>query len=203
MSGKRKRRTAEEAREAILEAAVVRLRETGPDGVRLADIARDVGVSHPAVLHHFGSRENLLAEVVREALDRLHAELLHVIENAEASEASSFEILNTMANTLETAGHARIMAWLALSGRAPDFDEERLRELVQVIHRRRLEDADPQSHPDPESTLFIALLATHAVFGEALLGPMLRTSAGLGDDAEVSQRFRRWLARTLVELIEK
>lgn len=200
---KRIRRTAEEARSAILEAAVERLRETGPASIRLADIARDVGVSHPAILHHFGSRDELLAAVVREALERLHNELFDFLARAEASEASSFEILNAMAETLEMAGHARIIAWLNLSGVQANLDQDRMRAIAEIVHARRVagcpEGRDP---PDFEDTLFTCLLATHAIMGEALLGRSLRESAGLRDDPNAAARFRRWLARLLVQKIE-
>ena len=63
----RTRRSAPEARRAILEAAEKRLREGGPEAVRLQDLARDLGVSHPAILHHFGSREKLIRAVMRDA----------------------------------------------------------------------------------------------------------------------------------------
>jgi AcrR family transcriptional regulator len=37
-------------------------------GLRLQDIAADVGISHPAVLHHFGSREALVHAVIQRAI---------------------------------------------------------------------------------------------------------------------------------------
>ena len=58
----RVRRTAEDARAAILDAAERRLGATGPGGIRLQEVAADVGVSHSTVLHHFGSREGLVEE---------------------------------------------------------------------------------------------------------------------------------------------
>ncbi|MCA9631657.1 MAG: TetR/AcrR family transcriptional regulator, partial [Myxococcales bacterium] len=197
------RRTAEEARQAILAAAVEQLRASGPASIRLAEIARDVGVSHPAILHHFGSREELLKAVVQEALERLHGELFEVLSHAEASEASSVEILDAMAETLETAGHARIIAWLSLSGVADAMDQGRMRQVAEVVHARRLE-ALPHGIKAPhfEDTLFTCVLATHAIMGEALLGRALRQSSGLGDDPAASTRFRRWLARLLVEKLE-
>src|SRR5271165_5143251 len=72
----RRRRTGEEARTAILDAAEQRLVASGPAGIRLQEVAADVGVSHPTVLHHFGSREGLIEAVVVRALDSLHAGLL-------------------------------------------------------------------------------------------------------------------------------
>ena len=55
----KKRRTADEARAAILDAAERILIETGPGAIRLQHVAELVGVSHPTVLHHFGTRDAL------------------------------------------------------------------------------------------------------------------------------------------------
>ncbi len=32
----------------------------GPAGLRLQEVAKAAGVSHPTILHHFGSREGLI-----------------------------------------------------------------------------------------------------------------------------------------------
>jgi AcrR family transcriptional regulator len=53
------------ARERILAAAVQRIASDGIDGVRIARIAIDAGVSPPLVHYHFDSRETLLAEALR------------------------------------------------------------------------------------------------------------------------------------------
>src|SRR4051812_32579591 len=75
----RRRRDAEDARAAILDAAERRLVLAGPAGIRLQEVAADVGVSHPTVLHHFGSREALVAAVIHRALERIHAEVVQAI----------------------------------------------------------------------------------------------------------------------------
>lgn len=51
-------------REAILEAAVESFANGGTRGTTLARIADSIGVTVPAILHHFGSKEMLLREVV-------------------------------------------------------------------------------------------------------------------------------------------
>jgi AcrR family transcriptional regulator len=52
------------ARERILAAAVRRIASEGIDGVRIARIAMDAGVSSSLVHYHFASREALLAEAL-------------------------------------------------------------------------------------------------------------------------------------------
>jgi AcrR family transcriptional regulator len=54
----------EGARERILAAAVERIAEEGIDGVRIARVAMDAGVSTSLVHYHFETREALLAEAL-------------------------------------------------------------------------------------------------------------------------------------------
>ena len=56
----RKRRSAEEARREILEAAHALLLGEGPDALKIAKIAKRARISHPLILHHFGSTEGLV-----------------------------------------------------------------------------------------------------------------------------------------------
>ena len=190
-----KRRTGEETRRLILAAAQRRLTAGGPEAIRLQDIARDVGVSHPAILHHFGSRDGLLEALERHALDELRRDLLaHTDEPAAA-------ILDRVSATLGDAGHARLLAWQALSGRMQgDGDGPGLlRELTDAFHAEGAADARAAGRPEParEDAAFATRLAAVAMFGEALIGPALTRSAGLEDDEAVKLRFRRWLGRLL------
>ena len=52
------------ARERILAAAISRIASDGIDGVRIARIAMDAGVSPALVHYHFDSRETLLAQAL-------------------------------------------------------------------------------------------------------------------------------------------
>ena len=61
-----------ETRARLLDAAIQRLAETGPDASFDA-IATDVGVTKGALYHHFGSKKGLVLEVYKEAIRR-HAE---------------------------------------------------------------------------------------------------------------------------------
>ena len=59
-------------RARLLDAAINRLAEVGPDATFDA-IAADVGVTKGALYHHFGTKETLVSEVYKEAVRR-HAE---------------------------------------------------------------------------------------------------------------------------------
>ncbi|MGZ0712741.1 TetR/AcrR family transcriptional regulator (plasmid) [Coraliomargarita sp. W4R53] len=53
-------------RQEILDRAIEVFADKGAGGTSLRAIAETIGVSHAALLHYFGSREELLVEVLRE-----------------------------------------------------------------------------------------------------------------------------------------
>jgi AcrR family transcriptional regulator len=199
----RRRRTAEEARHEILAAAQRRLAEGGPEAIRLQDIARDVGISHPAILHHFESREGLMRALARSAMSAMNADVLRAIADPRRDTAPG-AVLDRVFETLGESGHARLLAWAALSPHGPtpgDDDQQLLRGLADALYQRlreraRRADATP---PPREDTVFAVRLTAAAMIGDALLGGVFSRSAGLADDHAVQRRFRNWLARLLDE----
>ena len=64
---RRKRRTAAEAREQVLQVAASRLQRYGLEGLNIVGVAEEVGISHATLIHHFGSSEGM-----RQALSLIH-----------------------------------------------------------------------------------------------------------------------------------
>jgi AcrR family transcriptional regulator len=64
-----------ERRQAILDAAIDVFGARGYRGGALAEVAERVGIGAPAVLYHFGSKKNLLLEVLKER-DRRAGEMV-------------------------------------------------------------------------------------------------------------------------------
>lgn len=58
-------------REALVDAAVVAVRQHGPEGLALRDLARRVGVSHNAAYRHFADRDELVAELAGRVMESL------------------------------------------------------------------------------------------------------------------------------------
>ena len=63
-------------RQQILDRAIEVFAVKGAEGTSLRAIAETIGVSHAALLHYFGSREELLVEVLRER-ERRHPAAPH------------------------------------------------------------------------------------------------------------------------------
>ena len=189
---KRQRRSAEEAHALILAAAAKRLAQSGPQGIRLQEVAADVGVSHPTILHHFGSRAGLVEAVVEEGLARLQADVAAAFSETSLDASAGAQLLHKLMATLGGEGHARLIAWLSLEGRGGD-DDQTLKNAATMIHARR--QAEVGADADPDDTLFVVLLVGLALFGEGVLGSTAYDSAGLGEDPTAKTRFRAWLVR--------
>jgi AcrR family transcriptional regulator len=198
MGSKKKRRSADEARKRILDAAEKRLVEAGPAAIRLQDVAADVGVSHPAILHHFKSREGLVNAVAERAIRALEADLIAQFMSTTGAPPDGAEMLEKVWRTLARGGHARLLAWLLLSG-APAFDVKAARAswkaMADATHALRARQT--RSKPSYEDTLFTISLAALAMFGEAIAGQAVFKMAGLDHQKNADKRFRAWLASLL------
>lgn len=202
----RRRRSAEEARREILDAAEKRLAAGGPEAVRLQDIARDVGISHPAILHHFGSRDGLTEALAERAIAALDRDLLRAFQIPDTEEpdagGSVLDVIEKVFATLGDSGHARLLAWRALLSdeRQPEAAEQRmLRHVTEALHARRIELARERgaAPPDPEDTFFVVRLAATALLGDAVAGDIIDLSVDAAQRADLRARFRAWLVRVL------
>jgi AcrR family transcriptional regulator len=194
-SGKRARRTPEEARRLILDAAQAAIARTGPEGLRLQEIAAAAGISHPLILHHFGSRAGLVRALTIEATIELRDKLVATMAQG------GFTIGDQLDRVFEAfrGGLAQRIAWLATvdpgGGHGPSMMI--LRELADRLHARRLAAAPPGTVIAREETEHLVHLIAVAAFGDALLGAQLRRSAGIVEGAEGDRAFRSWLAELI------
>lgn len=195
-SPRRRRLSAEEARESILGATEKRLREQGPDALRLQEIAADVGVSHPTVLHHFGSREQLVQAVAHRALLKLETDLLACFtQDVAPTELAS--TLHQIDEVLRGSGQARLVAWLVLTQAGEGAARgSRLGEVTAVLHEVRGQQGQTASFED---TAFGVALASAALFGMSLLGEGIFRAIGLPPGEETQRRFREWFSALLEE----
>jgi AcrR family transcriptional regulator len=191
----RKRRSGEEARTAILDAAETMLREVGPDGIRLQEVAAAVGVSHPTVLHHFGSREGLVEALVKRSLESIQSGVLEDVTAMPGTEGIA-ALLDRVAAQMKDKGRARTLLWLALSGHGPGLGSLHVRELAEAVHEvRRHKRAGKKRMPSFEDTSFSVLLPALALLSLSVLEEAGETSIDV-------PRFRAWLARLVHHHLE-
>ena len=189
---KRIRRTPDETRRLILDAAQAAIARTGPEGLRLHDIAAAAGISHPLILHHFGSRAGLVRALTREAIAEFKDKLVAAMTERDYSiEQQLDRVFDAFRN-----GLGQRLAWLATVD--PDNDQGGAtmiqREIADHLHARRVATAPPGITVAREDSQFLVYLIATTALGDAIYGAQFRRSAGLEEGPETDSRFRAWLA---------
>jgi AcrR family transcriptional regulator len=200
--GPRRRLDAEAARAVILDAAEKRLVVVGPSGIRLQEVAADAGVSHPTVLHHFGSRELLVKAVITRSLRALHATVVESIGASGGDQGQLEALMENVGAALESSGHARVILWLTLEGHPIDEADVRLSHVVDAAQALRVSQRKHKKKPSREDTARCIVLASLSLICGSVLVPNLLEGAGLAADARARSEFRRWVARLLIEHFE-
>ncbi|MFZ0679703.1 TetR/AcrR family transcriptional regulator [Candidatus Binatus sp.] len=193
-----RRRSAAQTRDAILEAAERRLVDGGPEAIRLQEIAADAGISHPAILHHFGSREGLVEAMVLRGIGRLQAQFLEGWPSAKEPDVEG--VLDRFYDVASRRGIARMLAWLILSGHSNEtMTPGVFKPAAERMHAGRVRRAQSEGRrsPDLENTLFAATHLFILVLGDSLFGPSVRRAIGLGSSADSTKRYRRWLSKAI------
>ena len=196
----RVRRTAKQARTEILDAAEAVLHEVGPDAFKLAEVARQLEVSHQAILHHFGSRDLLVAAVVRRALDRLSAELISSVAEIDLADPGQLadQLLELAFRVLVDGGYGRLLAWLALTHSHEDLHEERrpIRLLADAVHAARGQ-MTGREH-DPDDSLMLMMMLSNIIMGASVFERGLFHAADVDRDPDARARYRAWLRELVV-----
>jgi AcrR family transcriptional regulator len=200
----RRRLDSAAARELILDATEKRLVVVGPSGIRLQEVAADAGVSHPTVLHHFGSRELLVKAVISRSLRNINASIVAAITASAGDEEQLEAMIENVGQAFERTGHARVLLWLALEGHPIDGADVRLRDVVDATHALRVSRHESKKKkkrgPPPtwEDTARTVVLASLALVGGTVLTATLHENVGLGSDPRLVVQFRSWLSRLLL-----
>ena len=198
---RRRRLSADESQARILEAAQRQLEAVGPAGLRLKDLAAELGISHQAILHHFGSKERLIAAVVERAFDVVNDDLARAVEQFKPGELNVPDLLRRGFSTI-SPDKGRLLTWLVLSGEklAPHEGEAPpLSRLAMAAHALRQADGEKSL----DDTRFVVVLSALAVLSQGVFFDQVLEGVGLGEDPEAADRFRTWFAELVVAHLRK
>ena len=187
--GKAGRRRSGNTREIILEAARLRLERLGADGLRLQDIARDSGISHPTILHHFGSRDGLMIALVQSIGEHFVAEVVRRAPWEDASAVMDVSKVALAFDLLADKGYGQLVGWAMrqrpadVKAKATDLFDFAIQAFVSAKSAKI--GKAPDEHWLKEIRLVTRLVLLAAV-GEGLVGKLL--------PIESDTIFREWLS---------
>ncbi|MFC9394686.1 TetR/AcrR family transcriptional regulator [Streptomyces sp. NPDC057027] len=170
MPAARRRRTPDEARTEILDAATELIARHGPDGVGLRRVAEAVGVTHGLVTHYFGTYRALVRAVLERENERKR-ELVRARMRADGSVPYATGMTEVLFEILADERYVRLWTWSQLhgldDGAAPDSPTN-LSRLVDVIEEGVRSVLPPPEGPDRSRIEQLVLLAMSGAYGYAL-----------------------------------
>ncbi len=156
-----------------------------------------MGISHPGVLHHFGSRDGLLQALYHRWSRKMRDRALERLSRAGSGIT---EALESMVRALIAPRYAQLLAHLLAADVEPfpNVEERGLGQVAELLHTERVRQGMNED-AEPEESKFLLLLGMSAVYGDALVGDALRDRLGLANDSDTTTRYRRWAIRLLAE----
>lgn len=168
--------------------------ERGPDAVGIKQVAEAAGVSHPLVVHYFGSYEALVHEVLRRRNRQLADEVLRGMLTSEGP-LDARSVLTSLLAALGNPVHARLLAWAALSGNAERLALVRnagVRRIVDALEVRLRLDAEARGGTPPtrERLDKAVLVGASAVLGFVTCGAVIAPGMGITPGPVADEAFR-------------
>jgi AcrR family transcriptional regulator len=202
-STKRTRRSAPAARTAVLDAAEKRLREHGLEGLAIADVAADAGMSHATLLHHFGSSDGMRTALIERMATNLLSEVTQLLQRDDVARHSDEFYIHLFA-ALAGGGHAKLIGWQHLMGNdAPSMSGETRALFRQVLDglRVRLMSFGRDATEAEREARFIVLLVVSSALGFGIGRAPFLDDVGLTDTSETE--FARWMGRVVSGVIRR
>jgi TetR/AcrR family transcriptional regulator, repressor for neighboring sulfatase len=112
----RERRTPDQARSLILDAAERVFTRVMPDQVGLRDIAREAGISHALVTHYFGTYEGLARATLERRIGAARQQAITRLGSATFT-PGNMPLLEILLEVIEDPVMLRLVGWALLSGR--------------------------------------------------------------------------------------
>lgn len=190
----RARRSPEEARSLILDAARKVLLDRGPDKVRLKEVAKRAGISHGLITHYFGTIDRLVEETFATFVRQMRGEW---IERLASQQNMSLE--GTIDAFFESIGHplyGRLVAWGMLTKRFERDDDPVMRDrgierAVDAVEARAKALGANVTREDLEHTFLVVMCSA---LGYRLGRMFMWRGLGRTPSAERDAEFRRKLA---------
>lgn len=190
----RRRRSPEAVREAAVASARRLLIAHGPEALTLPLVARDLGMTHGNLTHHFGS----IAALHRALIDAMAQRIAAVVEAAapgfRSGAVPAGAVVAAVFSAFDKEGAGRLVAWLAATGRMEGLEPFFAAVARSVATLREAEPAGVDWEAQGAGIIAAGLLTS--ALGAALIGAPLQAAAGLapgtlaGLAAEAMERLR-------------
>lgn len=201
---RRVRRTPDEARRLILDAAERTFARFMPAEVGLREVAEAAGVTHGLVTHYFGTYDELVAATLARRLDATRDQVLARLVSASFG-PDELPLIDALIELVHEPLTMRLLTWSLVSGRGgPPAVLGGARPGLTVVIDGIIARITRLGHPAPPRARieFATMAALAMALGFAIAGPALHAALGADDaydraavQAELKVMVRRYVDR--------
>jgi AcrR family transcriptional regulator len=174
---KRLRRTPEAVRSAALQAARALLLKSGPESITLPAVAKELGMAHGNITHHFGSVGALHASLVDQMGHEFATAVHSAVTQLRDENADPVDVVDAVFDAFNDTGAGRLISWLASTN-----NMEALEPWFATVAKavRELAKGAPKPGEQRQSSVKqTALVLLSTALGNALIGDRLHAAVGL------------------------
>jgi AcrR family transcriptional regulator len=174
---KRLRRTPEAVRSAALQAARALLLKSGPEAITLPAVAKELGMAHGNITHHFGSVGALHASLVDQMGQEFATAIHSAVGQLRNENADPVDVVDAVFDAFNDTGAGRLISWLASTNNMAAL-EPWFTTVAKAI--RELAKGAPKPGEDRQNSVKqTALVLLSTALGNALIGDRLHAAIGL------------------------
>jgi AcrR family transcriptional regulator len=174
---KRLRRTPEAVRSAALQAARTLLLKIGPEAITLPAVAKELGMAHGNITHHFGSVGALHASLVDQMAQEFATAIHGAVTQMRDENADPVDVVDAVFDAFNDTGAGRLISWLASTN-----NMEALEPWFATVTRAVKELSKGVPKPGEQRQASVrqtALVLLSTALGNALIGDRLHAAVGL------------------------
>jgi TetR/AcrR family transcriptional regulator, repressor for neighboring sulfatase len=190
---RRQRRSPAAVRAATLHAGRTLLFRAGPEAITMPAVAKELGMSHGNLTHHFGSIGALHAALVDQMAQELATAAYAAVGRLREDQADPIDVVNAVFQAFGEGGAGHLISWLALSDNIGA-----LKPLFKTITKAVRELSEDHGSSDPDrvaATRQNALVLIATGLGNALIGDQLHAAVGLPPGALAKASAQRLVLR--------
>jgi AcrR family transcriptional regulator len=182
----RRRRTPEQVKIEILAAAEDIIIKEGPDALRIKHVAEVAGMTHPTILHHFGSATGLLQALQHKFSRHIRHEFMDVL----GGQPITPQLWNTLCTRLSDPKLGKMLCYLISEGIDP-FPPVEEAGLSLIAEQLPGDDLRHKQH--------LILMVMYTMYGEGIFGSYLRERLGMEHTEETQLSFQKWIFSLILQ----
>ncbi len=175
----KKRESAEITKERILNVATNLFAQYGVNGTSIRKIAEEAGINHAIIIRYFGSKEELVQEILIREISMLTSK--YPIKPGQSSIKTIQGIRGILQNNLVTEKNTmRLIIRSELDGLSPEsYLDENNERAANLIAKWIASQQVDKNLPDAR---YVSLIIIGAIFSLSFMAPWLMTSVGFQPD---------------------